>query len=228
MVFEPDEHTCLHQYAWTRDRLAARHTGRRGQPGRDRHPGQLAARTGGGHSPGDQHRDRRTPTTPATRSFWTPADSTLRRGCCAAPARRRAGPDQVAHRRSSTPKTSRCTSISSPPSDGTSIPYFVVRPGEADGPRPDAARRLRRIRDLRHAGLQRRARPAVAGARRHLRAGQHPRRRRVRARLAHPGDARGPAPGRRGLRRGGSRSGGARHHHRRRSSARRAAATAGC
>ena len=38
---------------------AAGHAGRRGQPGRDRHTGQLGARTVAGHSRGDQQRGRR-------------------------------------------------------------------------------------------------------------------------------------------------------------------------
>ena len=52
----------------------------------------------------------------------------------------------------------------------------TVRPG----PGPTLLERLRRLRELEHAGLRRRPGPAVAGPRRHLRAGQHPRRRRVR------------------------------------------------
>ena len=89
--------------------------------------------------------------------------------------------------------------------DGTRIPYFTVgRPGST-GPTLLGG----------YGGFEvsRRAGPAVAGPRRHLCAGQHPRRRRVRAGLAHPGDARGSAPRRRGFRRSGKGSGDARGDH---------------
>src|SRR5699024_4569439 len=65
--------------------------------------------------------------------------------------------------------------------------------------RPDPAVRLRRLRDLLDPRLPGSDRQGVAGARRNLCAGQHPRRRRVRAPLA-PGGAEGePAPRLRGL-----------------------------
>ena len=93
--------------------------------------------------------------------------------------------------------------------DGTEVPYFVVGAGSA---RPDAAHRLRRVRDLAHPALRRLPGARVAGRRRNVRGGQHPRRRRVRGRLAPGGDARGPAARVRGLRRrcAGSRRPG--HH----------------
>ena len=96
--------------------------------------------------------------------------------------------------------------------DGTAIPYFVVSHRHSGGARADAARRLRRFRGGADAGLRRRAGPAVAGAWGYLCDGQHPRRRRVRADMAHPGDARRQASGRRGLRRCGKGSGAPRYH----------------
>ena len=92
--------------------------------------------------------------------------------------------------------------------DGTRVPYFVVAPKDLKLGRqqPDAALRLRRLRDLAAARLQRQRRPRLAGAGRRLRRRQHPRRRRVRPALA-PGGAQGEPPARlRGLRRGGART----------------------
>ena len=186
MVFEPDEHTCLHHYAWTRDRLADRHAGRRGQPRRDRHAGQLAARTADGHPGRDQHRRSSPPTTPATSSSSTPADSTrpsrLLRGTGDGPL------EQI----KSAPAFFDAENISvaqyfAASKDGTAIPYFVVRPARRRRARPHPA--VAATADSRASntpGVRRRAGPAVAGPRRHLRAGQHPRRRRVRARAGTP------------------------------------------
>ena len=67
-----------------------------------------------------------------------------------------------------------------------------VLPGAATGPGrdtgPDPARRLRRVRGRQRGRLRRCARTLVAGGGRHLRAGQHPGRRRVRPGVA-PGRA---------------------------------------
>ena len=80
--------------------------------------------------------------------------------------------------------------------DGTARPLLrrdARRTRRCDGSQSDAAVRLRRLRGLADARLQRRDRRGLAGARRRLRAGQHPRRRRVRPALA-PGGAEGTAP----------------------------------
>ena len=116
-------------------------------------------------------------------------------------------------RPSSTPKTSRWHSISSHPRTARRSRTSSCGPPAPTAPGPTLLGGYGGFEASRTPGLRRGAGPAVAGPRRHLRAGQHPRRRRVRAGLAHPGDAGGPAPGGRGLRRGGRRSGGPRHHH---------------
>ena len=68
--------------------------------------------------------------------------------------------------------------------DGTKIPYFVDPAQDAQRARADGAVRLWRFRDFADPRLQRQFRAAVADPWRHLCGGQHPRRRRVRARLA--------------------------------------------
>ncbi len=85
--------------------------------------------------------------------------------------------------------------------DGTRIPYFVVGPRGAQGGRT-LLTGVRRLRTGPHAGVQPGDRPRLAGPRRHVRTGQHPRRRRVRARMAPPGHQGQPPQGLRGLRRG--------------------------
>ena len=179
--------------------------------------------------PVSRQRPHRRSSPPTTRRRVLPGLQRIRharRGCCVAPApaaRARSSP----RRRSSTPKTSRCTAFRGFARTAHRFrTSWCARTGAGararpcctataasnpPTPRPTAA-----------------CRPAVAGPWRHLRAGQHPRRRRVRAEVAHPGDARGPAQGGRGLRRRGNDLVEPRHHHRRRSSARRAAATAAC
>ena len=64
--------------------------------------------------------------------------------------------------------------------DGTMIPYFVVGHRGSSGPGKTLLGGYGGFENSNTPGLRRRARPAVAGPRRHLRAGQHPRRRRVR------------------------------------------------
>ena len=88
--------------------------------------------------------------------------------------------------------------------DGTKVPYFIVRRKDLDLRRQgtDPALRLRRLRGLADARLQRHRRPRLAAAGRRVRARQHPRRRRIRSALA-PGRAQGQPPqGLRGLRGG--------------------------
>ena len=94
--------------------------------------------------------------------------------------------------RSSIGRAGRSSSTRRPPKDGTRVPYFLVLPKAscARWQHPDAALRLRRLRDLADARLLRRRRRRLARARRRLRAGQHPRRWRVRSALA-PGGAEG-------------------------------------
>ena len=79
--------------------------------------------------------------------------------------------------------------------DGTKIPYFIFMPKGLRGQReePDPALRLRRVRGQHAAPLLRRHRRRLGGARRRLRAGEHPRRRRVRPQMA-PGRHAGKAP----------------------------------
>ena len=131
-------------------------------------------------------------------------------------------------RRSSTPTGLTVRQHFATSDDGTRVPYFVV--GD-----PDGGRRARRCSTATAASRSRctprysaRHRPRLAGARRHLRGRQHPRRRRVRPALA-PGRAEGqPAARVRGLRRRRRGPGRARHHLAARTSASRAAATAAC
>ena len=184
---------------------------RRREQGRGRHPRRLDPRAGAGpaaghrqhrHRRGRRHRRRNLPrlqrlpdpvATAARRRGWDAhrdqAGAVLlrRRGSGGGPAlrhlRRR---DRRAVLRGAAPP----------------------RPVTAAGP----AGRLRRLRGVPDTWLRRGARPAVALAWRRLRAGQHPRRRRVWPGLAHPGHAGGPAQGGRGFRRGGPRPGGPGHH----------------
>ncbi len=144
--------------------------------------------------------------------------------------------------RAAAPATSRtCRPASTPPattvdqyeatsSDGTKVPYFVVHPKDDEARRvqPDHPLRLRRLPGLHAASLLAADRQAVAGARRRLRAGQHPRRRRVRAGLARGGPEDPPPADLRRLRRGGEGPDRAQDHLARAGSASRAAPTAAC
>ena len=115
-------------------------------------------------------------------------------------------------------------------SDGTRVPYFVVHRDrhEARRQHADDPHRLRRLPGFRDAVLFAANRQAVAGARRRVGARQHPRRRRIRARLARgrPQDA-APAHLRR-LHRRRARPDREGHHQSAPISASRAAPTAGC
>ncbi len=226
VVFEPDEHSSLENYAWTRDHLVlvtlvdvSSHVdlvtpGTWERSSDPRHPAEHQHRAGG-------HRRVRRRDVPGLKRFrHTVAAAVGARGY-------RGDHDQERAR------VLRCVRHRGHPAlrgVGRRHRDPVLRrgPSRFDRSGTDAARRVRRVRGCQHAGLRRCARPAVAGPRRHLRAGQHPRRRRVRTDVAHPGDAREPTSGVRRLRRGGIRSRRPRHHHRRRSSAPRAAATAAC
>jgi len=134
VIFEPDEHTCLHQYAWTRDRLLLV---------------TLADVLAGSRSShrvvGSANRCRAFPrrptawsspsTTPATNSFWTPADSKspsrLLRGTGRGPLEQIKTAPSFFDADNLTVEQYFGTS-----EDGTAIPYFVVRPGgtEKSGP----------------------------------------------------------------------------------------------
>jgi prolyl oligopeptidase len=184
-VFTPDEHTFLSSAVWTRDRMllvTLRDVIQHVQivtPGAwERH--DLPGRAAELH---DRDRGRRPST--ATRSSWIPAVSTTvptavrHRWTASSPRSKR--PGNVRRHR---PRPSSSTFATS--ADGTRIPYFVVAP-RFDRPEKTLLGGYGGFEVSRTAGLHGGAGPAVAGPRRHLRAGQHPRRRRVRAPLAHPG-----------------------------------------
>ena len=111
VVFEPDEHTSLETYTWTRDRLVLVTLVDVDEPARARHPRHVAARADPRHPGQHQHGDRRRRRRTATRSSWTPAASTPRRGCSGVMPATRSSRSR-AHRRSSTPPTSRSPSTS--------------------------------------------------------------------------------------------------------------------
>ena len=105
--------------------------------------------------------------------------------------------------------------------------------GGAQGPearrhQPDAALRLRRLRGLPAAVLQRHRGPLLARPRRRLRGGQHPRRGRVRPQVARGGAQGAPAARLPGLRRGGPRPHRPEDHLARSTWPARAGATGGC
>jgi prolyl oligopeptidase len=110
--------------------------------------------------------------------------------------------------------------------DGTAIPYFVVSHRHLEAPGPTLLGGYGGFEVARTPGYD-----GVLGrlwlARGGTMDGQHPWRRRVRAGMAYPGDARRKTPRRRGLRRCGKGSGSPRDHDRR-TLGRRAEATAAC
>ena len=205
VVFEPDEHTCLEHYAWTRDQLVLVTLV------------DVASRVEI-VTPGSWQAEPVPGIPDNTNTVIVDVDELRRRNLPGLQRFRHAVAAAVRARRVANSRRSSgapaffdaddidVTQHFVTSDDGTSIPYFVVGHRSRDAARADAAGRLRRLRDVDDPGLRRCAGPAVAGPWRHLRAGEHPRRRRVRTAMAHPGDARGPAPGRRGLRRGGKRS----------------------
>ncbi len=204
VVFEPDEHTACTSTRGPATGCCSSHWPTWPAGSKSSHPARWQREPIARHPGRNQHRGRRRR---RHRRRVLPGLQRVRRAV-AADARHRAPGNWTRSSPlppSSTPKTSPWHSISSHRRTAPRSRTFVVRPNGVGDPRarPDAAGRLRRIRVVQHTGLQRRAGAAVAGPRGHLRAGQHPRRRRVRAGLAHPGDARGPAQGRRGFRRGG-------------------------
>ena len=226
VVFEPDEHTCLHHYAWTRDKLIVVTLADVASRVEVVTPGTWQAEPVPG-IPDNTNTvivaadDLGDEIFLDSSGFDTP--SRLLHGAAGGPLQEIKSAPSFFDADDITVAQHFATS-----EDGTAIPYFVVGHRDASGSGPDPARRLRRFRSGANAGLRRCARPAVAGPRRHLRAGQHPRRRRVRPALAHPGDARGPTPGGRGLRRRRKGSGRRAASPPSSSSAPRAAATAAC
>ena len=173
-------------YAWTRDQLVLVTLADVASRVADRHARYVGSREPvAGHSGQHEHGDRRRRRATATRSSWTPAASTRPSRLLwghvggelteikSAPAFFDAADIEVAQH-----------FVAS--DDGTMIPYFVVGHRDVDGPGPTLLGGYGGFEVVQHARLRRRARPAVAGARRHLRAGQHPRRRRVRADAGTP------------------------------------------
>ena len=104
---------------------------------------------------------------------------------------------QAARRRSSTPTGIEVTQHFATSADGTRVPYFVV--GTEARRRTAAPTLLNGYGGFENSmtpGYGGGPGPGVARARRHVRGGQHPRRRRVRPALAHAGAARGAGTGR--------------------------------
>ncbi len=82
LVFEPDEHTCLHQYAWTRDRIVMVTLADVASRVEIVTPGTWEPRAGIRHRGAAATRSSWLPTTPVTRSSWIPAASSPPRSCC--------------------------------------------------------------------------------------------------------------------------------------------------
>ncbi len=134
VVFEPDEHTCLHQYAWTRDRLLLVTLA------------DVASRIEI-VTPGSWERAPLKGIPPATESVIAAADDTgdeffvdssgfdspsrLLRGTGTGPLQQvKAAPAFFDAENLS------IAQYFATSKDGTAIPYFVVRPGDATGPGP--------------------------------------------------------------------------------------------
>jgi prolyl oligopeptidase len=134
IVFEPDEHTCLHQYAWTRDRLLLVTLA------------DVASRIEI-VTPGSWERAPLEGIPPATESVIVTADDTgdeffldssgfdspsrLLRGTGAGPLEQIKAAPAFFDAENLSIEQHFATS-----KDGTAIPYFVVRPGDATGPGP--------------------------------------------------------------------------------------------
>ena len=134
VVFEPDAHTCLHQYAWTRDRLLLVTLA------------DVASRVEI-VTPGSWERAPLAGIPPATESVIVAADDTgdeffldssgfdspsrLLRGTGTGPLEQvKAAPGFFDAENLS------IAQYFATSKDGTAIPYFVVRPGDAEGPGP--------------------------------------------------------------------------------------------
>ena len=134
VIFEPDEHTCLHQYAWTRDRLVLVTLA------------DVASRVEI-VSPGTWRREPISGIPPATNTVIVAADDTgdeffLDSSGFDAPSQllRGTGPERL-DRIKSAPAFFDAENIDVkqffvPSKDGTSIPYFVVGSRDAAGPGP--------------------------------------------------------------------------------------------
>ena len=184
-MFAPDEHTCLHQYAWTRDKLVMITLADVASRVDIVTPGTWAREPVSGlgasttvivaaDDTGDEiFLD--------SSGFLTP--STLLHGAVGGPLEAiKASPsffDAAGMSVSQYFATS---------DDGTAVPYFV---GAGGFIRSDLAGRLWRIRGCTDAWLRGSAGPAVVVPRRNLRAGQYPWWRRIRPDLAHASHARG-------------------------------------
>jgi prolyl oligopeptidase len=134
VVFEPDEHTCLHQYAWTRDRLLLVTLA------------DVASRIEI-VTPGSWERAPLEGIPPATESVIVAADDTgdeffldssgfdspsrLLRGIGRGPLQQVKAAPAFFDAENLSIEQYFATS-----KDGTAIPYFVVRPGDATGPGP--------------------------------------------------------------------------------------------
>jgi prolyl oligopeptidase len=134
VVFEPDEHTCLHQYAWTRDRLLLVTLA------------DVASRIEI-VTPGSWERAPLQGIPPATESVIVAADDTgdeffLDSSGFDSPSRllRGTGTGPLEEVKAA-PAFFDAENLSiaqyfATSKDGTAIPYFVVRPGDATGPGP--------------------------------------------------------------------------------------------
>ncbi len=134
IVFEPDQHTCLHQYAWTRDRLLLVTLA------------DVASRVEI-VKPGSWEREPVSGIPAATNTVIVAADDTgdeffLDSSGFDNPSRLLRGTGRGALEQiKSAPAFFDAENLDvqqyfATSDDGTSIPYFVVRPGEVDGPGP--------------------------------------------------------------------------------------------
>jgi prolyl oligopeptidase len=134
VIFSPDEHTCLHQYAWTRDRLLLITLA------------DVASRVEI-VTPGNWHREPVSGIPAATNTAIVAADDTgdeffLDSSGFDNPSRLLRGTDGGALEQiKSAPAFFDAENLDvqqyfATSDDGTSIPYFVVRPGRANGPGP--------------------------------------------------------------------------------------------
>jgi prolyl oligopeptidase len=134
LVFEPDDHTALHQYSWTRDRLLLVTLA------------DVASRVEI-VTPGTWQREPISGIPPATDTVIVTADDTgdeffLDSSGFDSPSRLLRGTDAISLEQiKSAPAFFNAENLDvqqyfATSKDGTSIPYFVVRPGDAAGPGP--------------------------------------------------------------------------------------------